>query len=75
MANETTDLGKAGFISNRHYVPITKENVYEKITQCLKNPNEYSDIRREGMEFVRKNHSINNRMDFLKSVFEDLLNK
>ena len=75
LANETTDLGKAGFISNRHYVPITKENVYEKITQCLKNPNEYSDVRREGMEFVRKNHSINNRMDFLKSVFEDLLNK
>lgn len=73
LADETKDLERAGFIPYKHYIPITKNNVDTKIKQCLKNPEEYNNIRKEGMEFVRKNHSINNRMVWLKKVFDELI--
>jgi len=72
LADETNDLKRAGFVSHRHYVPITKANVLNTISQCLKDPEKYNSIRREGMEFVRKNHSVNNRMEWLKKVFDGL---
>lgn len=75
LADETNDLKKAGFVPNQHYIPITKSNAIKTITQCLKNPSDYEHIRREGMKFVRKNHSVNNRMDMFKVVFEEVLNK
>lgn len=74
MANETKDLEIAGFIPYKHYVPITKNDVCIKIKQCLKNPEGYNNIRKEGMEFVHKNHSIVNRIVWLKEIFDNLLN-
>jgi hypothetical protein len=73
LADETEDLKMAGFIPYKHYVPITKKDAYIKITECLKNPENYNDIRREGMEFVHKNHSVINRMELLKVVFDNLM--
>jgi len=75
LANETNDSKKAGFIPNKHYVPITKSNVFETITHCLENPTEYEYIRKEGMKFVRENHSVDNRMDMFKKIFERMVNK
>ena len=75
LADETEDLKKAGFISNQHYVPITKPNVFKTITQCLKNPVEYEHIRRAGMKFVRENHSVINRMGMFKIIFEEMVNR
>lgn len=75
LANETSDLKMAGFIPYRHYVPVTKDDILTKISHCLKNPAKYEHIRREGMEFVRKNHSVVNRIERLKEIFDDLMNK
>jgi len=68
LANETKDLKMAGLIAYQHYIPITKNNVFTKIEQCIKNPNDYNNIRKAGMEFVRKNHSVNNRIEQLKKI-------
>lgn len=73
LADETEDLKMAGFIPYKHYIPITKKNACIKITECLKNPEKYNDIRREGMEFVHKNHSVINRMKWLKVIFDNLI--
>lgn len=73
LANETNDLKKLGFIPYKHYVPITNQNAIETTLHCIENYGAYSDIRKEGMEFVRKNHSINNRMEELGKIFDDLL--
>ena len=74
LANETKDSKRLGFIPNKHYIPITKDNVFTKIEQCLENPANYNTIRREGMEFVRKNHSVVNRIEQLKRIFDELFN-
>jgi hypothetical protein len=73
LTNETSDLKRAGFISNYHYVPVTKKNVIAKISYCLKKPNKYKHIRKQGMEFVRKNHSVVNRIEQLKRIFDGLM--
>jgi hypothetical protein len=73
LACEIADYGKAGFIPNQHYIPITKSNVISIIKRCLKNPEEYEHIRKRGMKFVRKNHSVTNRMDILKAMFGRLM--
>jgi hypothetical protein len=73
LTNETSDLKRAGFISNYHYVPVTKKNVIAKISHCLKKPNKYKHIRKQGMEFVRKNHSVVNRIEQLKRIFDGLM--
>ncbi len=73
LANETNDLKRVGFIPHRHYVPINKANALTKISECLKNPDDYTNIRKEGMEFVRKNHSIVNRMEELEEIFNGFL--
>jgi len=70
LADETSDLTKAGFVPNYHYVPVTKNNAIAKIKHCLKKPHKYEHIRKQGMEFVRKNHSMINRIDELKTIFE-----
>lgn len=75
LAPEINDLKKAGFVPNHHYVPITKSNVIKTISQCLKNPNDYEHIRKEGMRFVRENHSVVNRVDRLKTIFGKVVDK
>ena len=75
LANDISDLRRAGFVANKHYVPITKTNVLDKIKCCLKNPFEYENIRKEGMKFVRENHSVNNRVKTIEKMFKKLLFK
>jgi hypothetical protein len=73
LANETVDSGLAGFIPYEHYIPITKDNVYEQITKCLKEPERFDSIRKAGMNFSRHNHSVINRIDRLKKIFDKLV--
>ena len=73
LASETKDSRRLGLIPHRHYVPITKDNVFTIVEQCLKSPNDYNDIRKEGMEFVRKNHSVINRVEQLSKIFVELI--
>jgi hypothetical protein len=75
LVNETEDLKKAGFVAYKHYVPITKKNVVNQIAECVNNQKKYNHIRKEGMTFVRENHSINNRIESVKELFDGLMNK
>ena len=74
IADESKDLKRVGFIPNKHYVPITKANAIGKIKHCLENPEDYMDIRKNGMKYVHENHSLKNRMLDLEKIFNTLLN-
>ena len=71
LVDETADSKKLGLVPYKHYIPINKSDVFDKIYQCIKDPNSYDGIRKAGMRFARENHSIINRMD----QFEKILNK
>jgi len=73
IANEVNDLKKAGFVSGEHYISITKKNALEVIYECLDNPDKYIKIRKNGMEFVRRNHGINNRFKQFKKILKELV--
>lgn len=88
LAERIPGLDKCGFIPDEHYVPIeveynperpassivVKSDIAEVIKKVLKNPEKYQEIRKNGMEFVRKNHSINNRFEQFEKLLEELLN-
>ena len=74
IANETPDSKIAGFVPNEHFVPITKKNALRVMYKCLENPKKYNDIRKNGMKFVRENHSVKNRFEQLKQIIMELLN-
>ena len=73
IGNDIDDLRIAGFIPDRHYVSITKENVLDKIEHCLRNPKEYESVRKDGMTFVRENHSVDIRVRQIKAMLEELM--
>ena len=72
LANETEDSKALGFVPWKHFVPITLDDALSQIIDCLNNPNKYQEIRKEGMRFVRENHSVLNRISQLKSVLEEM---
>lgn len=72
LANRALDVEKAGLIAGEHYVPITQGNILSQIKDCLDKPEKYEEIRRNGMEYVRKNHSMNNRIDQFKEILEEV---
>ena len=71
IANEIPDSKTAGFIPGKHFVAINQKNAIKKINHCLDNPDEYESIRKEGMEFVRANHSVVNRYNQLVKIIEE----
>jgi hypothetical protein len=75
IADEIEDLIRAGFVANKHYVPITKTNAVKVIKECVANPGDYNGIRKLGMEYVRENHSVLHRVKTIKLLFEELFNK
>jgi len=72
LVDECKDSKKMGFIPYEHYIPITKSNVFSQIDKCLSNPTDYTKIRKDGMNFVWKNHSVNNRFEQFKKILKDL---
>jgi len=62
------DLVAMGLLANKHYIPITKKDVFLKVSQCLKDPLKYEEIRKNGTDFVRKYHSVENRLKTLKEL-------
>jgi len=73
LADECEDSKKMGFVPYKHYIPITQGTVFEKIYGCLDSPEKYINIRKEGMEFVRKCHSINNRFEQVSRILDELV--
>ena len=72
ITDSAEDLSMAGFVPNVHYVPITQKNAIRVIHDCLDNPSKYSEIRDTGTKFVRENHGISKKMEFLKDCFDKL---
>lgn len=81
LAEPFPDLDRAGFVPGKHYVEIKAEykgyyetvtDVIERVMEVLQNPDAYQEIRRAGTEFVRKNHSINNRWIQLRKIIKEL---
>ncbi len=71
LATEVKELAVCGFKPNVHYIPVTKDNVFDKIKEVLSHPNDYIEIRNRGSKFVRENHSNLNRF----GVFEEIFNR
>lgn len=72
VTNEVPDMKTAGFVPWKHFVPITKQTLLSQIEDCLTHPEKYEKIRRKGMEFVRANHSVNNRFEQFKKILDGL---
>jgi len=70
LCNEVPDLKLIGFKPNRHYVQITIDNVYDVIEDVVNNPDDYTEIRKQGMDFVRKNHSIKNCLTQIREIID-----
>jgi hypothetical protein len=74
FAEETEDFKLSGMLAHKHYIPITKENVLSVVDECLKNPNNYMDVREEGLRFVHENHSVMNRVDQFEKILYKVFN-
>ena len=70
LAEEIDDAILLGLEANVHYVPITRENVVEKIREVLKNPEKYVEMRDRATKLVRENHSEINRIEEFKRVLQ-----
>ena len=56
-------LREIGFEENKHYVPVSKENLEEKIRYVLDEANheELDEIRRRGQELIMQKHKTSDR--------------
>jgi len=72
IAEDSLDVRGAGFVADKNYVSVNELNVFNKINQCLDDPEAYRDIRLEGMELVRAKHSVENRVRRIGKIIEML---
>ncbi len=71
LATEVKEIITCGFRAGIHYVPVTKDNVFDQIKQVITHPDNYIEMRDRCTKFVRENHSNLNRF----SLFEEAFNK
>ncbi len=72
LGRRTNMVDDLGLIPYKHYVPFTGADVFGKAKHIISNPSEYEDIRIAGMKYVRKNHSIKNRMEIFFDLIENI---
>lgn len=72
LGRRTNLVDDLGLIPYKHYVPFTGDDVFDKANDIISNPSKYEDIRIAGMEYVRKNHSVNNRMGIVFDLIENI---
>ena len=72
LGEQIPDLDDSGFIPDEHYIPVTKENVFQKLDECLSNPEKFAEIRKNGIELVLANHTVENRFQQIKQILEKL---
>lgn len=63
-------LKKLGFIENEHYLPVSKENLEERVQYVLDEANheELDVIRRAGQELVQSSHKTSDRARSINEV-------
>ena len=59
-----------GFVENMHYIPVSKENLEEKIKYVLneKHHLELDEIRKRGQALVWEKHTTNDRARLIDTV-------
>lgn len=73
---DTTDIKeeftKYGFEDNKNYIDISFDNIHQKIKFIIDpaNSNKINEIRRNGYNFVKNNHLLNNRIETLQTIFK-----
>jgi hypothetical protein len=70
LAESVPDMDAMGFQSWVTYVPITKQTVFENIADVLEDPEQFRNIRKNGREFARKCHSVENRVGQFGRILE-----
>ena len=75
LGRRTNLVDDLGLIPYKHYIPFTGNDVFDKAKDIISNPSKYEDIRIAGMEYVRKNHSIKNRMEIVFDLIENVIRK
>ena len=71
LANHTPDLDTLGFQDNVNFVEINKYNWTDKIDYIVSNPEQYTDIRMRGYNFVVNNHTIYHRANQLIGIIDE----
>jgi len=71
LANHTPDLDTLGFQDNVNFVEINKYNWTDKIDYIVSNPEQYTDIRVRGYNFVVNNHTIYHRANQLMDIIDE----
>ena len=74
---EGDSLESLGFLEDVHYVSCTKDNIKEKIDWILDplNRNRVDEIRMNGMQMVRTNHSVSKRAVFVNDCSDRISKK
>ena len=75
ISEHLKDLDRMGFIPNYHYLEVNKQNVVKMIKDVCANPEKFSDIRRQGKEFVWKHHKLSDRLEWMKQIVDDIMSE
>lgn len=63
---KTVDLEDFGFVDELNYICVTKESFLGKIQDYKNNPEAYMQVRRNGLELIKNNHTVSKRLEQLK---------
>jgi len=74
LAARVKELDVMGLKPYVHYVPVTEKNVFGQVKRCLSHPEDFVKIRNAGMDFVRSNHSVKNRIAQFGRILKGLEN-
>jgi hypothetical protein len=67
-------LSELGFVENIHYVPVSQENLEERVKYVLdeKNRDELDDVRRRAQQLVWERHTTSHRAKLIDDVCRGL---
>lgn len=74
LAPTFPELEELGFIPEKHFVPITKDDFVEKAEYYLANEEERNAIVEAGHTFIMENHTLDVRAEQLVKRIESILN-
>lgn len=72
LAERTRDALQAGLHAGKHYVPISAKNALAQVKKCCREPEFFDHIRQQATDYVRTNHSADNRVARLKELLDEL---
>jgi len=68
IGQDCPDLASLGF-NDSNSVIFTEETFETKARDCLKNPEKYLEIRKNGQELIRQRHLVSHRIDKLRELW------